>query len=108
MRLFAQLDFAAVERVAIGRHQGPHHRMLGLVRLQVADAAALLAPGAAGDLMQQLERAFGRARVAVRQAEIGVDDADEIELREVVALGDELRPDHDVEPPLGDVVQLFA
>ena len=37
-----------------------------------------------------------------------VDDTDEIELREVVALGDELRPDHDVEPPLRDVVQLLA
>ena len=67
-----------------------------------------LAAGAAGDLMQQLERAFGRARVAVRQPEIGVDDPDEIELREVVTLGDELRPDHDVEPPLRDVVQLLA
>ena len=82
--------------------------MLGLVRLQIADAVALLAPGAADDLMQQLERAFGRARVAVRQAEIGVDDADQIELREVVTLGDELRPDDDVETPLGDVVQLLA
>src|SRR3954465_12128892 len=82
--------------------------MLGLMGLQVADAAALLAAGAADDLMQQLERALGRARVAVRQTEIGVDDADEIELRKVMPLGDELRSDHDVEPPLRDVVQLLA
>ena len=82
--------------------------MLGLVRLQIADAAAGLAAGAADDLMQELERALGRARIAVGEAEIGVDDADQIELREMVALGDELRADDDVEAALGDVVELLA
>ena len=82
--------------------------MLGLVRLQEADAAAFLAPGAADDLMQQLERALGGARVAVGEAEIGIDDADQIELREVMALGDELRADDDVEAPFGDVVEFLA
>ena len=58
--------------------------------------------------MQQLERALGGARVAVAQAEIGVDDADEIELREMMPLGDELRADDDVEVAFGDVVELLA
>ena len=82
--------------------------MLGLVRLQEADAAALLAAGAADHLMQQLERALGGARIAVGEPEIGVDDADQVELGEMMALGDELRADHDVEAAFRDVVELLA
>src|SRR5215475_223262 len=108
MRLFAQLDLARVERVAVGRHQCTYYRMLGLMRLQIADAATLLPPGTADDLMQKLKRALGRARVTVCQAEIGVDHADQIELGEMVALGHKLRADDDVEASLGDVVELLA
>ncbi len=82
--------------------------MLGLVRLQEAYTAALLAPGAADHLMQQLEGALGRARVAVAEAEIGIDDADQIELGKVMALGHQLRADHQIETPLRHVVELGA
>src|SRR5712691_4325025 len=82
--------------------------MLGLVRLEIADAGTLLAPGAADDLMQQLEGAFGGARIAIRQAEIGVDDADQIELGEMVTLGDQLGAYDDVEATIGNLVELFA
>ncbi len=82
--------------------------MLGLVRLQKAIAPPRLAAGAADHLMQKLEGALGGARIAVGKAEIGVDDADQIELRKMVALGDELRADHDVEAALRDVVELLA
>ena len=58
--------------------------------------------------MQQLKRALGRARIPVRQAEIGVDHADQVEPGEMVTLGDQLRPDDDIEAPLGDVVELLA
>ena len=78
------------------------------MRLQVAAADAGVAPGAADHLMQELERALGGARIAVGEAEVGIDDADEVELGEVMALGDELRADDDVEAALRDVVQLLA
>ena len=78
------------------------------MRLQIAEAAARLAAGAADHLMQQLEGALGGARIAVAEAEIGIDDADQIELREMMALGDELRADDDVEAALRDVVELLA
>ena len=42
------------------------------------------------------------------EPEIGVDDADQVELREMVALGHELRADDDVEAALRDVVELLA
>ncbi len=87
LRALAQLDLGVVERVAVLRDQRADHRMLGLVRLQIAVAGAGFAAGAADHLMQELEGALGGARVAVGEAEIGVDDADQIEHREVVALG---------------------
>jgi hypothetical protein len=58
--------------------------------------------------MQELKRAFGGARVAVGKAEIGIDDADEIELGEMMPLGDQLRADDDVEASRGHFVELFA
>ena len=82
--------------------------MLGLVRLQIAAPDAGIAAGAADHLMQELEGALGGARIAVAQAEIGVDDADQIEHREVMALGDELRADDDVEFARGDVGEFLA
>ena len=78
------------------------------MRLQEALALPGLAPGAARHLMQKLEGALGRARIAVRKAEIGIDDADQIELREMMALGDELGADDDVELAFGDAVEFLA
>ena len=57
----------------------------------------LLAPGAAGDLVEQLEGALGGAQVAAAEAEIGVDHADQREVGEVVALGDDLGAEQDVD-----------
>ena len=58
--------------------------------------------------MQQLERALGRARIAIAETEIGIDDADQVELGEMVTLGDQLGADDDVEAALGDVVEFLA
>ena len=64
--------------------------MLGLIGLQVSHPAAF-ASGAAHDLMQQLKRTFGRSGIAVGEAKIGIDDADEIEHGKMMPLGDKLR-----------------
>ena len=76
--------------------------------LQIADAAALLAPGAADHLVEQLKRPLGGARIAIAQAQIGIDDADQIEPREIVALRDQLRADDDVDAALRDFVEFAA
>src|SRR4051812_49382434 len=52
----ARIDLAAVKRLAVGRDQRLHHGVFGLVGLQVADAAALIAAGAPDHLVQQLKR----------------------------------------------------
>ena len=106
--LLAQLDLGVIEGVAVAGDQRAHHRMLGLMRLQKALPLPRLAAGAAGDLMQKLKRALGRARIAIPQAEIGIDDADEVELREMMALGDQLGADDDVEVAFGNAVEFLA
>ena len=77
------------------------------MRLQIADAAAFLAARAADHLMQQLECALGSARVTLAEAEIRIDHADEIEPREIVAFGDKLRADDDIDTPFRDVAEFL-
>ena len=80
--------------------------MIGLEGLQQAEALLAGAAGPAGDLAQELEGTLGGARVAVGETEIGIDDADQRHVREIVALGDELRADDDVGLALGDGFEL--
>ena len=60
-------------------------------------ARLVAAPGAAGDLLDLLEAALGGAQVAALQAEIGIDHADQGQVGEVIALGDQLGADDDVD-----------
>ena len=55
------------------------------------------APGAPGDLRDLLEGALGRAQVAAFEAEIGIDHADQRQVGEMIALGDQLRADDHVD-----------
>src|SRR2546426_3840049 len=58
-----------------------------LFRSQVADTAALIAPRTPDHLVEQLERPLGGARIAIAEAQIRIDHADQIEPRKVMALG---------------------
>ncbi len=80
----------------------------GGIRGLIATTDAGVASGAADHLMQQLEGALGGARVAVIQSEVGVDDADEVELQEVMALRHQLGADNDVEAPLNNTTPAKA
>ena len=63
----------------------------------MASPGDVAAARAAGDLREQLERALGRAEVGQPEADVRRDDADERHAREIVALGDHLRADEDVD-----------
>ena len=76
--------------------------------LQETDAAALVAPGAADHLVEQLKSPLGGARIAIAQAEIGIDDADQIEPRKIMSLRHQLRADDDVDAALRNLVELAA
>ena len=71
--------------------------MVGLPGLQQRMALALAAPRPPRRLAQELEGALGGARIGVGEADIGVDHADEGQKRKIVALGDELGADDEVE-----------
>ena len=68
---------ARCRKAAVAGDQRLHHRMLRQEGLQQHPARRLGAAGAAGDLVQQLEGALGRAQIAAGQAEIGIDHADQ-------------------------------
>ena len=60
-------------------------------------ARLVAASRAAGDLLDLLEAALRRAEIAAGEAEVRVDDADQRQVGEVIALGHQLRADDDVD-----------
>ena len=68
------------------------------------------AAGAARHLMQQLVGALGRAQVAALETEIGIHHADQGQHREMMALGDDLGADQQVDLMLAasDASKLFS
>ena len=90
-------DLLLVEGLAVAGDDRPNDGMIRCVGLQQCAAGAAGASGAAGHLAEELEGAFSGAEIAVGEAEVGIDHADQLEQREIVALGDELRADDDVD-----------
>src|SRR5690554_6202975 len=64
--------------------------MLWMARLDDHLAAALGATRAAGDLGDQLCQTLRSAKVATEQALVRIEDADQADIRKVVALGQHL------------------
>ena len=91
------LGLGGVEAVGVAGDQGGDHRRVGLVGLDQDAARLVAAAGAAGDLRDLLEAALGGAQVAAGKAEVGIDHADQGEVGEMIALGDELGADDDVD-----------
>ena len=60
-------------------------------------AVRRVAPGAPRRLHQEREQAFRRAKVAAEERRVGIDRGDEADAAKVVALGDHLRADQDVD-----------
>ena len=61
-------------------------------------------PARPDGLAQELVRPLGGALVGQVQGDVGRDDADQRHRRDVEALGDEARPDEDVEAAVGERV----
>src|SRR5271166_3493611 len=91
------LGLFAVEPLGVARNERGDDRMLRLPRLQQGKSFALAPPGPPGRLAQELKGALRGARIGVGEADIGVDHADEGEERKIVALGDKLGADDEVE-----------
>ena len=72
-------------------------RVLGVPGLHEDPPGHVAAAGAPRDLDEELEGALARPEVGDAERRVGVDDADERHVRQVVPLGDHLRPDEDVD-----------
>ncbi len=92
----ALLDFAGVKGVRIAADDSPHHGMVRLISLNETEALAPRSPRAARDLIEQLERAFGRARIAIGKPQIGIHHAHQCHVGKIVSFGDKLRADDDI------------
>ena len=93
----ARFGFGGKKAVAIGTRQRRDHRMGWHRRLQQDAPRPQRPAGAAADLGEELKRPLGRAQIAAGEAEIGIDDADQGQQREVIALGDDLGADDHVD-----------
>ena len=104
-RALAYGDLLFVELFRVSREKRRDHRMRRVKRLDQRLARLVAAPGAPCNLIEQLKCALGGAWIAAAQAQIRVDDADKREKRKIVAFGDELRADDDIEGAFGDLLQ---
>ena len=77
-------------------------------RLHKHFARRLAAAGASGDLREKLERAFAGAEIGQMQREIGVDDADERDVRKMQTFRDHLRADENIDLAGAKIPQRFA
>ena len=93
----AELHLALVERRIVLPARELDAVVVRIQRLDDRLARLLAAAGAAGDLREQLERPLGGAEVGQAEADVGRHDADQRHARKVVALGDHLRADEDVD-----------
>ena len=93
----AHRRLAGHEGFQIAVDQRVHDRVFGRKRLQQHQSRRFGATGAARDLMQQLHRALGGPQVATGQAEIGVHHANQSQMREMPAFGDDLGADDQID-----------
>ena len=84
----------ALEVAALGELDGLGGRLEGLDDDRALEAAP---PRAAGDLGEQLEGPLRRPEVRQLEGEVGVEDADQGDAREIEPLGDHLRAEEQVE-----------
>ncbi len=70
------LGLFAVEPLGVAGHERRNDGVFRLPGLQEGVARLVAAPGASGRLAQELERALGRARIGVGEADVRVNDAD--------------------------------
>jgi len=82
--------------------------MVGLERLHQHPAAARAAAGPPGHLRDQLKRPLGGAEVGQVQRRVGIDHADERDVRKIQSLGDHLRPQQDADRAVAKPLERLA
>src|SRR5471030_175294 len=107
-QLFAEFDFLFVKTVEVVAARVLDRRIKRRERLHKNLALDVAATGAAGDLREQLEGAFARAKIRLMQREVRVDYADERDVRKMQPFRDHLRADEDVGLARAKIAENFA
>src|SRR5271169_5935926 len=95
-QLFAKFDFLFVKTVEVVATRVLDRRMKRRERLHKNLALDVAATGATGDLREQLEGAFARAKIRLMQREVRVNDSNKRDVRKMQPLRDHLRADENV------------
>jgi len=95
--LFAEFDFLFVKTVEVVAARVLDGRMKRRERLHKHLTLDITATGATGDLREQLEGPFARAKIRLMQREIGVNNAHERDIRKMQPFRDHLRADEDID-----------
>ena len=107
-QLFAEFDFLFVKTDEVVAARVLDRRMKRRERLHEHFALDVAATGATGDLREQLKGAFARAKIRLMQRQVGVNDADERDVRKMQPLRDHLRADEDVNFARAKIAEHFA
>ena len=107
-QLFAEFDFLFVKTVEVVAARVLDRRMKRRERLHKHLALDVAATGATGDLREQLEGAFARAKIRLMQREVGVNDADKRDVRKMQPFRNHLRADEDVGLARAKIAEHFA
>src|SRR5271170_3918585 len=107
-QLFAKFNLLFVKTVKVVAARELDRRMKRRERLHKNFALDIAATGATGDLREQLEGAFTRAKIRLMQREVGVNDADERDVPKMQSLRDHLRADKNVGLARAKIAEHFA
>ena len=96
-QLGAHIALDLKKAVAVPGGEGDHGRVFRAIGLDQGAAGPFGAPGAACDLAEELIGPLPGAKVSAFHAAVGIDHANQGEVREIVALGDDLRADQHID-----------
>src|SRR5215470_16682447 len=103
----AEVQLALEERKVILPDGVLNRVMLRIKRLDEHAAGEIAAAGAACDLREQLKSALGGAKVGQAERGVGADYADQRDALKIVALGEHLRADQNIERAAREGAQRF-
>src|SRR5690348_11825003 len=103
----AEVEFALEEREVILLDGVLNGVVVGIKSLDEHATGEVAAASAAGDLGEQLKGALGRAEVRQTERGIGADHADQSDTLKIVALGEHLCADENVERAAGESAKRF-
>ncbi len=107
MHCLAKVDLVLIELLIILFAGELKRVMFSVIALNDYAASFFTAAGTTRDLGQELKSPFGSAKIGHAQTGIDRDNADQRDIMKVVALGDHLSTDHEIDISAGELIEQF-